>query len=87
MYCNQCRVWDNDGDFLLIEAACALPKWLKPDTASNRVWLAGSAVHIVPLPAGPGSSLPPAPSIAEALQGVASDAVPTLQGAPVQVTL
>lgn len=80
-------MWDNDGDFLLIEAAYALPKWLKPDTARNRVWLAGGAVHIVPLPAGPGSGLPAAPSIAEALGIVASDAVPTLPGASVQVTL
>jgi hypothetical protein len=31
------RVWDNDGEFLLIEAAYALPRWLKPDTAQNRV--------------------------------------------------
>lgn len=78
-------MWDNDGDFLLIEAAYALPKWLKPDTARNRVWLAGGAVHIVPLPSGPSSVLPASPSIAEALATVASDGVPTLPDAPVQV--
>jgi len=31
------RVCDNDGEFLLIEAADYLPKWLNPDTAENRV--------------------------------------------------
>ena len=30
------RAWDNDGEFLLIEAAYALPRWLKPETAANR---------------------------------------------------
>lgn len=30
------RVWDNDGEFLLIEAAYSLPRWLKPETAANR---------------------------------------------------
>ena len=30
------RLWDGDGEFLLIEAAYALPRWLKPETAGNR---------------------------------------------------
>jgi hypothetical protein len=29
------RAWDNDGEFLLIEAAYALPRWLKPETAGG----------------------------------------------------
>jgi hypothetical protein len=45
-----CRVWDNDGEFLLIEAAYGLPRWVKPETAQNRVWLHGGAFHLVPLP-------------------------------------
>ena len=32
------RVLDTDGNFLLIEAAYFLPKWLKPETSENRVW-------------------------------------------------
>ncbi len=32
-----CRVTDNDGEFLLIESANSLPKWLQPDTSENRV--------------------------------------------------
>ena len=31
------RLYDNDGEFLLIEAANALPKWLNPEVAENRV--------------------------------------------------
>ena len=30
-------VTDSDGQFLLIEAAHHLPKWLKPETSENRV--------------------------------------------------
>ncbi|XP_075791131.1 protein ecdysoneless homolog isoform X2 [Pelodiscus sinensis] len=32
------RVHDNDGEFLLIEAADFLPKWLKPENSANRVF-------------------------------------------------
>ena len=28
---------DSDGEFLLIEAAYHLPKWLEPETSTNRV--------------------------------------------------
>lgn len=31
------KVQDNDGEFLLIEAAGTLPEWLEPDVAENRV--------------------------------------------------
>ena len=31
------RVYDTDGEFLLIEAANTLPKWLNPEVAENRV--------------------------------------------------
>lgn len=42
------RVWDNDGEFLLIEAAYSLPRWLEPDVAENRVWIMGGKVHCIP---------------------------------------
>ncbi|KAL2860767.1 putative regulatory factor Sgt1 [Aspergillus lucknowensis] len=32
-------VTDSDGQFLLVEAAGALPSWLEPDVADNRVWI------------------------------------------------
>lgn len=31
------KVADTDGEFLLIEAANALPRWLNPEVAENRV--------------------------------------------------
>ncbi|KAL4796883.1 SGT1 protein-domain-containing protein [Aspergillus venezuelensis] len=42
-------VTDNDGQFLLAEAAGALPSWLEPEIADNRVWLhQGELVIIKP---------------------------------------
>lgn len=32
-----CRVFDNDGEFPLIEAAHQLPPWVNPETAEQRV--------------------------------------------------
>lgn len=31
------KVTDSDGEFLLVEAAAALPAWLEPEIADNRV--------------------------------------------------
>ena len=42
------RVWDNDGEFPLIEAAYHLPKGLTPDLAENRVWIRGGEFHVLP---------------------------------------
>lgn len=50
------RIWDNDGEFILIEAAYVLPRWLKPETAVNRVWLHNGSVHLVPLPSSSSSA-------------------------------
>ena len=41
-------VCDADGELLLIEAAHAIPKWLTPERAPNRVFLRAGALHIVP---------------------------------------
>jgi hypothetical protein len=43
------RIYDTDGEFLLIEAANALPKWLNPEIAENRVWINNHRLLIVPL--------------------------------------
>jgi len=43
------KVWDNDGQFLLIEAAMELPKWVKPEIMDNRVFIRGGKIHIIPL--------------------------------------
>ena len=46
------QIWvtivDTDGQFLLIEAANALPKWLNPEIADFRVWLNSGKLLIIP---------------------------------------
>ncbi|KAK7206681.1 SGT1 protein-domain-containing protein [Myxozyma melibiosi] len=42
------RIADNDGEFLLIEAADALPRWINPDNADNRVWIINGELNIIP---------------------------------------
>ncbi|KAA6422714.1 MAG: SGT1 isoform 1 [Trebouxia sp. A1-2] len=78
------RIWDNDGNFLLIEAAYSLPKWLKPETSSNRVWLLNGQLHIIPLPNRHHPTLPSSPTVQEALQILSSDSVNTIAKAGVQ---
>ncbi|KAF2650772.1 SGT1-domain-containing protein [Lophiostoma macrostomum CBS 122681] len=43
------RIYDTDGEFLLIQAANALPKWLNPEVAENRVWINSHHLLIIPL--------------------------------------
>ena len=43
------RVEDEDGEFLLIEAANELPKWVRPENAERRVWICDGMLHLVPL--------------------------------------
>ena len=62
------QVWDNDGEFLLIEAALVLPRWLKPENSVNRVWLRGGRLHIIPQPSSQQPNLPAFPNTAQALQ-------------------
>ncbi len=61
------QVWDNDGEFLLIEAAYALPRWLKPETAANRLWLRRGQLHLLPLPSAAAPDLPASPTVGQAL--------------------
>jgi len=42
------RVHDADGEFLLVEAANVLPKWLNPEVAEHRVWLHRGMLRIIP---------------------------------------
>ncbi|XP_071451559.1 protein ecdysoneless homolog [Hetaerina americana] len=41
------RTIDEDGEFLLIEAANHLPQWAEPNTCSGRVFLYDGALHLV----------------------------------------
>lgn len=43
------RVVDNDGEFLLAEAANVLPTWLNPEVAENRIWIHKNKLYIIPL--------------------------------------
>ena len=43
------RIYDTDGEFLLIEAANALPKWLTPEVAEHRVWINTHRLLVIPL--------------------------------------
>ncbi|KAK6923274.1 Ecd family [Dillenia turbinata] len=42
------QVRDSDGEFLLIEAAFHLPRWLNPDNSLNRVFIRDGDIHIIP---------------------------------------
>lgn len=41
------RVWDNDGEFILIEAAYCLPRWINPENSENRVFLRGGDICVL----------------------------------------
>lgn len=81
------RVTDSDGEFLLIEAANALPRWLNPEIADNRVWIHNNTLRIIPLAAaGPTTSGKTAPisrslSVTEA-QKILEDAPQSLIHSP-----
>ncbi|KAM5237085.1 LOW QUALITY PROTEIN: protein ecdysoneless homolog [Ctenodactylus gundi] len=47
------RIEDNDGEFLLIEAADFLPKWLDPDNSASRVFFHHGELCIIPAPRKP----------------------------------
>ncbi|CAG4947729.1 unnamed protein product [Parnassius apollo] len=42
------KIEDNDGDFLLIEAADYLPSWANPETTQNRVFIYNNHIHLIP---------------------------------------
>ncbi|KAG9094035.1 hypothetical protein FS749_013255 [Ceratobasidium sp. UAMH 11750] len=60
-------VHDSDGEFLLIEAADALPSWITPENAENRVWIYKGQLHLVPLQHTSDPSTRPARRVADEL--------------------
>ena len=42
------RITDSDGEFLLIEAAKYIPKWINPENSEGRVFLYEGKIHIIP---------------------------------------
>ncbi|KAK5653540.1 hypothetical protein OQA88_8799 [Cercophora sp. LCS_1] len=68
------RVFDSDGEFLLIEAAKVLPKWLSPENDSNRVWINQGKLRIVPLQTETGDIGPKSLPLRDALAVIESSA-------------
>eukprot|EP00917_Polyrhabdina_sp_WS-2016_P023720 GHVP01051339.1.p1 GENE.GHVP01051339.1~~GHVP01051339.1.p1 ORF type:complete len:637 (+),score=141.08 GHVP01051339.1:3419-5329(+) len=42
------QITDSDGQFLLIESAPYLPKWICPENAANRVWISDGEILLIP---------------------------------------
>ncbi|XP_073008112.1 protein ecdysoneless homolog [Typha latifolia] len=76
------RVWDSDGEFLLIEAAFSLPRWLNPETSQNRVFIRRGELHIVPKKLFP-TNLP----LESALEAIRSDEINTRAPDSVQAAI
>ncbi|KAH9365739.1 hypothetical protein HPB48_009600 [Haemaphysalis longicornis] len=66
------KVEDSDGEFLLIEAAEALPKWLNPETSENRVYLYRNSLHFIPLEGGKAPEECQVPKICDAITQIRS---------------
>ncbi|KAF5647439.1 sgt1 [Fusarium sp. NRRL 52700] len=43
------RVFDTDGEFLLVEAANVLPRWLNPEIDNNRAWINKGTLLLIPV--------------------------------------
>ena len=41
------RVFDADGEFVLVEAADVLPNWVSPKTAERKVWIYDGKVIVL----------------------------------------
>ncbi|KAK8954398.1 hypothetical protein KSP39_PZI001684 [Platanthera zijinensis] len=76
------RVWDSDGEFLLIEAAFSLPGWLNPDSSPNRVFIRAGDLHIVPKRIFPSN-----PSLDLSLQALRNPKIDTKASDSVQSVL
>ena len=62
-------VEDNDGQFLLIETAMYIPRWMEPNNTKNKVFIRRGKIHIIPLPSNPSQMiyLPPNPDLRTSL--------------------
>ncbi|KAF2237402.1 SGT1-domain-containing protein [Viridothelium virens] len=63
------RLYDTQGEFLFIEAAKALPKWLNPEIGRNRAWINSGRLIVIPLQE---SHAPKSLTTAEALSLISS---------------
>ncbi|NWI91290.1 ECD protein, partial [Pitta sordida] len=84
------RIDDNDGEFLLIEAADFLPKWLNPENSENRVFFYKGELHIIPPSETPEQEcdLPaPCPTISEALSLLSARSEEFLAAEPIRAAV
>ncbi|XP_037287508.1 ecdysoneless cell cycle regulator [Rhipicephalus microplus] len=81
------KVEDTDGEFLLIEAADHLPKWLNPETSENRVYIYRNSLHVVPLENGKASENTRVPRIDDAITIIRSPIAKTKATPAVQKSL
>lgn len=63
------KVVDAEGEFLLIEAADYLPKWIGPENSENRVWIRNGMLHIIS-PEDVGSSMHSGIKISQAIDAL-----------------
>ena len=61
-------------------------RWLKPETAAERIWLRGGALHVVPPPSAHQPTLPATPTTVQALQ-ILQSPVETLAPSRMQARL
>ena len=54
-----------------------MPKWLKPETSTNRVWIYAGQLHIIPLPNKHSPTVPACPTVKQALQITSSGSIST----------
>ncbi|KAH7325117.1 SGT1 protein-domain-containing protein [Stachybotrys elegans] len=66
------RICDTDGEFLLIEAANVLPRWLSPESDQNRVWIHQAQLWLIPAKTDDPSSQSRNLTMAEAVQFIKS---------------
>ncbi|NXP24850.1 ECD protein, partial [Scytalopus superciliaris] len=84
------RIDDNDGEFLLIEAADFLPKWLNPENSENRVFFYKGELHIIPPSETPEQDCEPCapcPTIPEALALLAARSEDFLAAEPIRAAV
>ncbi|KAI1295028.1 SGT1-domain-containing protein [Xylaria venustula] len=62
------RVFDSDGEFLLVEAANVVPSWLSPEIDGHRAWIHQGKLQLLPLSASSGARRPL--SLAEAVEHI-----------------
>jgi hypothetical protein len=64
------QVSDNDGDFLLIEVAEHLPRWVHPEQMEHRVFIHGGELKLIPFGGAERRDAPVAPAAASRRPGV-----------------